>query len=175
MAIKTDAMAVLKTQSWSRVPTETPLTFQVETITGVVYDVQEKQGLCFTCISPASPVADFGTKVPLLYAAAQNYSTPKPELPLERAFSLKPTGWGQSWWMGCSYRQTQIRNILNFYWYQIIQAIKDHSVSWKHLWKCLQSRICKPTNIWGHVKQSQAQTQIWFSVYNNKTVLNKKP
>lgn len=69
---------------------KTPLTHRVETVTGVFYDVQEKQGLCLTFIPPASPVARFGTKAPLLSAAAQNYSTPKPELPLEGLSASSP-------------------------------------------------------------------------------------
>lgn len=77
-------------QSSSSAPTERSLTYQGETISGVVYDVQEKQDLRFTFISPASPVADFGTTAPLLSAAAQNYSTPKPVLPLEGLSASSP-------------------------------------------------------------------------------------
>lgn len=46
------------------------------------------------CVSPSFPqqalLPDFGTKAPLLSAAAQNYSTPKPELPLEGLSASSP-------------------------------------------------------------------------------------
>lgn len=57
--IKTHAMAVLKTHREQAGQKDTFNIPSSENYRGFFYDVQKKQGLCFTFISPASPVVRF--------------------------------------------------------------------------------------------------------------------
>lgn len=78
-------------QSTSIVPTrKIPLTYGVETITGFFKMCKKSEILCFIFTPPVRPITRFCYKVPLLSIAAQNYSIPKPMLPLEQLTTSSP-------------------------------------------------------------------------------------
>lgn len=147
--IKTHAMAVLKTHR-----------VQAGHLQKDTFNIPSSDNYRFffmtckkskVCVSPSFPqqalLSDFGTKAPLLHAAAQNCSTPKPELPLKKGSQPQAHGLGPELVDGLQLQTDPNQkhpDLLK------IPSNSDNRGSQSPLRTLLEvfiSRICKPINI----------------------------